>query len=73
MERYIFVYSVDAVTTDGRMESYGMILDHPDLAETIGGVSGSGGTVQAVTVAMYDSHGMFISERDVTHMCVPCQ
>lgn len=68
--KYYFIYSVNAVTIDGRLDMYGMILDHPELTDTISAVMASGGSLQAVTVAMYDDFGDLISERDITHMYV---
>lgn len=71
MGKYYFIYSVDAVTVGGRMDVTGMILDHTELSDTINEVRADGGTVQAVGVAMYDDSGALVSERDITHMCVP--
>ena len=68
MEKYYFVYSVDAVAPGGSFASYGMILDHAELHDTVNGVISSGSLLQSVTVTMYDSEGVEQSERDITKL-----
>lgn len=65
MEKYYFVYSVDALTIEGKFTTYGMILDHADLIQA---VMESGKRILGVSVAMYDAGGEFIMDRDITRL-----
>ena len=68
MEKYYFVYSVDAVTIEGAQETAGMILDHAELADTISHFQASGAAVSGVFVTMYDDHGNEVKTRDISRL-----
>ena len=68
MEKYYFVYSVDAVTVYGEQETAGMILDHTELADTISHFQASGAAVSGVFVTMYDGQGHEIKTRDISRL-----
>ena len=71
MEKYCFVYSVDAVTVSGHLDMYGMILDRSEFRDTIRDIRSRNGRIIGIEVSMYDSHGVSVSHRDITHMFVP--
>lgn len=70
MEKYYFVYSVDAVTIDGDQETVGMILDHAELTDTISGFQASGAAVSGVFVTMYDDQGNEVNTRDISGIII---
>jgi hypothetical protein len=70
MEKYYFVYSVDAVTIDGDQETAGMILDHAELTDTISYYQASGAAVSGVFVTMYDCKGDEVKTRDISRMVI---
>ncbi len=70
MEKYYFVYSVDAVTIDGEQETAGMILDHTELTDTISFYQASGAAVSGVFVTMYDDQGNEVKTRDISRMVI---
>lgn len=68
MAKYVFVYSVDAVTVSGNLTGACMILDHPELHDTIREINKLNGHVIGVNVAMYDGAGRKVHERDITFL-----
>lgn len=68
MEKYYFVYSVDAVTIEGAQETVGMILDHAELTDTVSDFHASGAAVSGVFVTMYDCQGHEIKTRDISRI-----
>lgn len=68
MEKYIFTYAVDSMTTDGEQATFGMILDHEELREIVGDIIGGGSVIIGIFVSMYDDHGHEVGTRDITSM-----
>ena len=70
MQNFWFIYSVDTITPAGKFETYGMIMDHEELHETVSDVLKSGTTIASVNVTMYDKDGEPIREKNITHLFV---
>ena len=65
MEKYLFIYSVDTMTTAGVMQSELMLIDHDDVFTSIRNAIESGQTVLSVRVSMYDDSGNYIAEKEI--------
>lgn len=56
------------MTSVGVQESYGMIMDHPELKNVIGDICKLGSVIIGVFVSMYDGSGNEVAARDITSM-----
>ena len=68
MQNYWFIYSVDTTTVSGVFETFGMIMDHEELYETVSHVVNAGTTITSVNVSMYDKDGEMVAERNITRL-----
>ena len=65
MGKYLFIYSVDTMTTAGVLQSELMLIDHDDVFICIRNAIESGQTVLSVRVSMYDGSGNYIAEKEI--------
>lgn len=68
MQNYWFIYSVDAVTTSGEFETFGMIMDHEELIDIVSDVQNSGSSIASVNITMYDKDGEEVAEKNLTRL-----
>ena len=70
MATYYFVYAVYVLQVTGEISAELMLLDHEEVFDIIESAKNSGGTVQEVSVSMYDESGECVNERDITHLFI---